>query len=57
VSTINDYAFTKDFAREELVAAPASHAVDGAVALFSRFGWDPNPELLRTLMRESGLRV
>jgi hypothetical protein len=56
-ASINDFPFTRNLSRDALVASPALHAIDGAVALFERFGWDPNPELLRTLLREAGVAL
>jgi hypothetical protein len=57
VATLNDFEFAKTLTSKNLIAAPIEYAVEGARALFARFHWDVRPDLLRTLLKESGAAV
>jgi hypothetical protein len=57
VATIPDFATTTTLARDELVSAAVQYSVQGARDLLVRFGWDVDPEFLRTLLGESGFPV
>lgn len=47
---IDAYTHDKSFMRDELIATPREHALDAALALFERFGWDTTKEILRGVL-------
>jgi hypothetical protein len=55
VATLVDYPVFQTIERPALVANPVAYAVSAARELFARFGWDVAPELLHTLLGESGV--
>ena len=57
VATIPDFPTEATLSRDTLIARPGEHSVEGARELLVRFGWEVDPELLRTLLREGGLKV
>lgn len=51
-ATINEFPYVIDLARTDLIANPRQHALDGAMELFKRFGWEGTVDVLRDWQAE-----
>jgi hypothetical protein len=51
-ATIDNFPYRQSFSRESLIAAPREHAMDAAIDLFQRFGWDTDRGHLQGVLDE-----
>lgn len=53
VSFIDEFPFSIELPRSDLIGNPREHAVEAANELFKRFGWDTTIEVLRSFQEET----
>jgi hypothetical protein len=53
-ASVSSFPYPLDLSRTDLIAEPKKLALDAALELFRRFGWDPSRELLRALQESIG---